>query len=153
MPPGQSFSFFSLISPDVILRSVPSDEADIFSAPGQDSNLFGGGVSGGRGRVTCITPPQESRYFSIHCVNSSDTLQDGQHFAVSSDDVSHIVVITLYERLLLAQSGRWFLAVIPPIRPRQNCIQTLIFIGFSVRIRLQGFSDLCEKIKKLMLLK
>lgn len=55
MPPGQSFSFFLQNSLDVILRSVPSDEADIFSAPRQDSHLFGGDVSGGRVRVTCIT--------------------------------------------------------------------------------------------------
>ena len=48
-----------------------------------------------------VTRLPELRYFSMLCVNSSDILQNGQHFAVSADDVSNIAIFTLYERPLL----------------------------------------------------
>lgn len=48
-------------------------------------------------------PLTAARYFSTHWVNSSDTLQNGQHFAVSSDDLSNPATFILCELPFLAQ--------------------------------------------------
>jgi len=52
-----------------------------------------------------VTHLPESRYFSTHCVNSSNILQNGQHFTASSDDVSNIAIFILCELPLFAYSG------------------------------------------------
>lgn len=48
-------------------------------------------------------PLTAARYFSTHCVNSSDILQNGQHSVVSSDDLSNPATFILSELPHLAQ--------------------------------------------------